>query len=129
MAPRTATTATGMRAEDALGRRGEDIAAWFLEQRGLVLLNRNWRCRDGELDIVATDGSRLVVAEVKTRSGSDFGTPAEAVTPAKAARIRRLASVWLSANRVGWCEVRFDVVAVLCPAGGEVRVEHLEGVF
>lgn len=129
MAPRTGPTATRTRAEDALGRRGEDIAARFLEQRGLVLLNRNWRCRDGELDIVATDGIRLVVAEVKTRSGTGFGTPAEAVTPAKAARIRRLASAWLSAHRVGWCEVRFDVVAVLCPAGGAVRVEHLEGAF
>lgn len=124
------TGVRAQRAKDALGRRGEDIAARFLEQqRGLVLLSRNWRCRDGELDIVATDGTRLVVAEVKTRSGTGFGAPAESVTEAKAARIRRLAAAWLAAHRVGWCEVRFDVVAVLSPPVGEVRVEHLEGAF
>lgn len=120
---------SGSRASDRLGRRGEDLAAEFLTASGLVVLDRNWRCRDGELDLVATDRARLVVCEVKTRSGPGFGSPAEAVTAAKATRIRRLAAAWLAAHRVGWCEVRFDVLAVRCPASGPATVEHLQGVF
>lgn len=112
-----------------LGRRGEDLAADYLARHGLVVLARNWRCRDGELDIVATDGRRLVVCEVKTRSGRGYGDPAEAVTRAKAERIRRIASAWLRAHQVGWCEVRFDVIAVHWPPGGPAGVEHLQGVF
>ncbi len=81
-----------------LGRHGEDVAAQYLAERGMVVLSRNWRCREGELDLVATDRKRLVVCEVKTRSGLGFGGPAEAVTPAKAARIRRLAVTWLPAG-------------------------------
>ncbi len=79
-----------MAAKDALGRRGEDVAVDYLEKRGLVVLSRNWRCREGELDVVATDADKLVVLEVKTRSGTGFGAPAEAVTGRKAARIRRV---------------------------------------
>ncbi|MGH4020459.1 MAG: YraN family protein [Pseudonocardiaceae bacterium] len=119
----------GSRASDRLGRRGEDLAAEFLAASGLVVLDRNWRCRDGELDLVATDRSRLVVCEVKTRSGDGFGTPAEAVTAVKAARIRRLAAAWLAAHHIGWCEVRFDVLEVWCPPSGQATVEHLRGVL
>ena len=118
-----------MAAKDELGRRGEDIAVRYLEHHGLVVLSRNWRCREGELDLVATDGERLVVCEVKTRSGTGYGEPSEGVTPAKAARIRRVTAAWLRAYRVGWCEVRFDVLAVLCPQDGPVTVEHLQGAF
>ena len=114
---------------DELGRHGEEVAAQYLAERGMVVLSRNWRCREGELDLVATDRKRLVVCEVKTRSGLGFGAPAEAVTPAKAARIRRLAASWLTSHRAGWCEVRFDVVAVLCPPQGPTTVTHLPGVF
>lgn len=113
----------------ALGADGEEIAARYLSDRGLVVLNRNWRCREGELDIVATDGNTLVVVEVKTRSGVGYGRPAEAVTPRKLARMRRLAQLWLAANRVRWVDVRFDVVAVLIGADGAVEVEHFPGVF
>lgn len=116
-----------------LGQRGEDVAAEHLATRGLVVLDRNWRCREGELDLVAADGDRLVVAEVKTRSGTGFGVPAEAVTPPKAARIRRLAQRWLAerhaAGAPGFEEVRFDVVAVLLAPGAAARVEHYEGAF
>ena len=125
--------ATGPRdagaAKDVLGRRGEDLAVEYLTGRGLVVLDRNWRRREGELDIVATDRSCLVVVEVKTRSGSGYGLPAEAVTPVKAARIRRLAQAWLAEHRVRWCEIRFDVVAVLAPPDREPTVEHYEGAF
>lgn len=113
-----------------LGRWGEDVAAGHLEAAGLVLLARNWRCREGELDLVAVeDGRRLVVCEVKTRSGRGFGAPAEAVSAAKAARIRVLTAAFLRAHRMGWVEVRFDVVSVLAPPGGPVTVEHLRGAF
>ncbi|MGH3777111.1 MAG: YraN family protein [Pseudonocardiaceae bacterium] len=114
---------------DELGRRGEDLAADYLTSAGLVVLSRNWRCREGELDLVVTDGERLIVCEVKTRSGTGYGEPSEGVTPAKAARIRRVTAAWLRAYRVGWCEIRFDVLAVLCPQDGTVTVEHLQGAF
>lgn len=123
------TAQAASRRSDALGKRGEDVAAEYLAGTGLVVLSRNWRCREGEVDLIATDGERVVVCEVKTRSATGYGEPAEGVTPAKAARIRRIAAEWLRAHRVGWCEIRFDVVAVLVPQGGPVTVEHLKGAF
>lgn len=114
---------------ESVGRWGEDLAADYLTRSGLVLLSRNWRCRDGELDLVATDRERLIVCEVKTRTASGYGEPSEAVTPAKAARIRRVTASWLRTHRVGWCEIRFDILAVLRPADGPVTVEHLRGAF
>lgn len=112
----------------ALGRAGERLAAEYLEQHGLVVLSRNWRCPQGELDIVATDARRVVVCEVKTRSGVDYGSPLEAVTPEKVRRLRQLAGVWLSEHGVRWCQVRFDVISVLWPPGGPARIEHREEV-
>lgn len=112
-----------------LGKRGEDLAAGYLESEGLVILSRNWRCRDGELDMVATDGNALVVCEVKTRSSEDFGTPAEAVHPTKAHRIRRATYEWLRRYGVHWCPVRFDVLAIIWPPNEPPRLEHLRGVF
>lgn len=84
----------------------------YLEENGIVVLARNWRCREGELDIVGTDGHTLVVCEVKTRSGLGYGTPAESVTREKVARIRRITSQWLSTRKVGWCPIRFDVIEI-----------------
>jgi putative endonuclease len=118
-----------MAAKDELGRRGEDVAVQYLEGRGLTVLSRNWRCRHGELDVVAADDSRLVVCEVKTRSGTRFGEPAEAVTGRKAARIRRLARLWLAAHHLPWTEVRFDVCAVLLEPGRPATVQHYESAF
>ena len=117
-----------MRAQDAVGRYGEDVAARFLTAAGLVVLERNWRCELGELDIVAREGRVLVVCEVKTRRGLGYGTPLEAVTPAKAARLRRLAARWLAERGVRPDEVRVDVVGVLRPSRGAARVEHVRGV-
>lgn len=116
-------------AKDVLGRRGEDLAAEHLCARGCEVLERNWRRREGELDLVARDGPRLLVVEVKTRSGTGFGLPAEAVTRVKAARIRRLAAAWLAEDGRRFDEVRFDVVAVLLPPGAPASVEHYEGAF
>jgi putative endonuclease len=127
----------------ALGRFGESVAADHLVASGLTVLARNWRCREGEVDIVALDGDVLVMCEVKTRRGVGFGTPLDAVTPAKAARLRRLACRWLADQRAGsaagaagitaefdrYAEVRFDVVSVLRPLSGPTTVEHLRGAF
>jgi putative endonuclease len=122
-----------MRVKDAVGRHGEDLAARHLEAAGLQILARNWRCREGELDIVARDGAVLVFAEVKTRSSLAFGAPAEAVNSAKSARIRQLALRWITAQRgepgsAFWSAVRFDVVAVLRRPDG-FQVTHLVGAF
>jgi putative endonuclease len=119
-----------MAAKDELGRRGEDLAAHYLERRGLVILSRNWRCRAGELDLVATDSTKLVVVcEVKTRSGVRYGLPAEAVDRRKAQRIRRVAQFWLAEYGVRWSGVRFDVLAVVAEPGHPVEVTHYEAAF
>lgn len=112
-----------------LGRRGEELAARHLAKLGFVVLSKNWRCREGELDLVATDGRTLVVCEVKTRTGAKFGDGAEAVTPDKMARIRRLTSHWLSAHHVGWCRIRFDVISIYVREDGEVALRHIEDAF
>lgn len=121
-----------MRAKDAIGRYGERVAARHLAQSGLTIIERNWRCPDGELDIVATEGAVLVFCEVKTRSTTDFGDPAEAVNGAKAVRLRRAALRWLAEARGEpryWPELRFDVVTVLCQPRGAARVAHLRGAL
>ena len=113
----------------ALGRRGEDLAARYLEHNGLVLLARNWRCPEGELDLVLTDGRQLVICEVKTRTSTHFGTPAESVTDDKASRIRRLTRRWLSTHRIPRCPLRFDVISILWPPDQTPKVHHLQGAF
>jgi len=117
-----------MRAKDVLGRYGEQVAARHLQESGLTILDRNWRCSDGELDIVATDGAVLVVCEVKTRSSRAFGAPLEAVTQQKAARLRRLAARWLAEHTIHPDEVRIDLVGVLVPPGRPAELEHARGV-
>lgn len=117
-----------MRAKDAVGRYGEKVATAYLVETGWVVLDRNWRGTRGELDVVARDGSTLVVVEVKTRRGTGFGHPAEAVTPEKIARLRRLTGEWISTHQVRPASVRIDVVAVVLPEAGAALVEHLVGV-
>jgi putative endonuclease len=112
-----------------LGRRGEDLAAKYLEEHGLVVLSRNWQCREGELDIVLTDGEQVVICEVKTRAGTGFGAPAEAVDEEKARRIRKAANKWLSEFRVPPCELRCDIVAILWPPEGRPRIQHIKEAF
>ncbi len=118
-----------MRAKDAVGRYGERVAAAYLADAGWQVLDRNWRCRAGELDIVALHGTELVVVEVKTRTGDGFGHPAEAVTARKLARLRRLAAQWLAAHDLRPTGVRVDVIAVRTARSGPARVEHLAGVL
>lgn len=118
-----------MRAKDAVGRYGEEVAARYLHGLGWAVLDRNWRGAGGEIDIVARDGDTVVVVEVKTRRGDRFGHPAEAVTAAKHARLRRLAAQWLAAHHVRPSGIRIDVVAVRPSAAGAARVEHLRGIL
>jgi putative endonuclease len=117
-----------VRAKDVLGQQGEQVAAGFLTEAGLMVLGRNWRCPDGEIDIIALDGRTLVICEVKTRSGVRFGTPLEAVTRLKAQRLRRLAIAWVRAHGLVFDQIRIDVVGVLRAASGEFSVEHVRGV-
>ena len=115
-----------MRAKDVRGRLGEDLAAAHLIAQGLIVLDRNWRCEVGEVDIVARDGDALVICEVKTRSSRRFGSPLEAVTPAKAARLRRLAACWVRAHDVRPQQIRIDLVGIVL--GREVpEIEHVRG--
>ena len=120
-----------MRVKDAVGRFGEDLAAAHLGAAGWHIVERNWRCADGEIDLIAIDGDILVFVEVKTRSTTAFGDPLEAVDAAKAVRVRRLASRWLADNRAGrgWRSVRFDVVAVVRLAPGGPALTHIAGAF
>jgi putative endonuclease len=108
-----------------LGRAGEDLAATWYAERGWRVVARNWRSgRTGELDVVALKGDVLVVCEVKARTTEAFGTPLEAVTPTKQARIRRLAAAYLATSGVRARRVRFDVAAVL-----DGHVEVVEDAF
>jgi len=119
-----------MRAKDAVGRFGERVAARYLDDQGIEVVERNWRCRFGEIDIVAHDraADELIFVEVKTRSGTGYGHPAEAVTHAKLARLRRLAGLWLGAHEARARGIRIDVVAILLPSAGRPQVEHLRSV-
>ena len=117
-----------MRAQDGLGQYGENVAAAHLRDAGLTILDRNWRCDIGEIDIVARDGDVLVVCEVKTRSGLGFGAPLEGVTARKAARLRRLAARWVHEQRVHPPDIRIDLVGVIQTGRGAAQVEHVRGV-
>ena len=114
-----------------LGTRGERLAAEHLERRGLRVLERNYRTRFGELDLVAFDGDRLVFCEVKTRRAGS-GLPWDALGSAKQARVRAMATQWLSdrPDRPHAHELRFDAIGITIDAQGQmVALEHLEGAF
>ena len=115
----------------ALGRYGEQLAAEHLTASGMTVLARNWRCERGELDLVLRDVDGTVVfCEVKTRSGTGFGEPAEAVGAVKARRVRALAARWLAEHRPsGTGEVRFDVVSVVRRRGWAPTLVHLRAAF
>lgn len=118
-----------MRAKDAIGRYGEDVAVRHLRESGLEIVERNWRCAEGEIDIVARERGALVICEVKTRSSAACGLPVEAVTRKKADQLRRLALLWLQQHPAGGADVRFDVVSVMRRPAGAAAVEHVRGAF
>jgi putative endonuclease len=113
-----------------LGSSGEDaVAAWY-EAAGYRVVDRNWRCRDGELDIVVTRGDTLAFCEVKTRASTRFGAPVEAVTATKQRRLRGLAARWLAEHATTRRRaVRFDVASVTRRPDGQLTIELLAGAF
>ena len=117
------------RTTDAVGAYGERVAQQRLVEAGMVVLDRNWRCATGELDLVALDAGVIVFCEVKTRRGDAYGRPAEAIRPDKVRRLRRLATRWLAESEVRPRDLRFDVVEVLPQARGATLVEHIRAAF
>ena len=115
-------------ARGAVGAYGERVAVEHLVGQGFVVLDRNWRCRFGELDVVARDGGALVAVEVKTRRSEACGHPLESLTPVKVRRLRQLMAHWLAEHDEHAREVRLDAVAVLRPATGPAVVQHVRGV-
>jgi len=116
-------------ARQALGAYGETLAARLLTtERGMRLLDRNWRCAEGELDLVLRDGDVLVACEVKTRRDHGCGSPHEAVDPVRLDRLHRLVWRWAEQHDVHPEEVRVDLVAVLRPRRGPSQLEHVAGL-
>ena len=120
------TTAAG---RVALGQYGERVAERHLVAEGLVVLDRNWRCDEGEIDLVLREDGVLVVCEVKTRSSVSHGYPHEAVGDTKLERLQRLAGRWAEAHGIRPAGVRIDLVAVLRPQRGPAVVEHVRGLL
>jgi putative endonuclease len=116
------------RQNGALGAYGERVAARRLVEDGLVLLDRNWRCDLGEIDLVLRDDDVLVFCEVKTRTGTAYGHPLEAVDPLKTDRLVRLAGRWMEQHGVTGAAVRFDMVGVVRQQRGAALVEHVRGL-
>ncbi|GIJ45824.1 UPF0102 protein [Virgisporangium aliadipatigenens] len=116
--------------KNAVGAYGERRAvAYLTAEAGMWVLERNWRCAEGEVDLVCRDGDTIVFVEVKTRRSGRFGAPVEALVPDKVERLRRLASLWLAEHRPGRVDVRFDVVSVWRPLRGRALVDHVRGAF
>ncbi|MGY1438294.1 YraN family protein [Streptomyces reniochalinae] len=122
------------RARSALGRYGEDLAARRLREAGMTVLERNWRCAEGEIDLIARDADAVVICEVKTRRAAPFQHPMEGLPPAKTARLRRLAARWLTEcwiARYGQPPVggvRIDLVGIVLPDRGAPVLQHVRGV-
>jgi len=110
-----------------IGTYGEDIACHYLQQAGLCIIDRNWQRAGGEIDLIATDGSVLVFVEVRTRSTRSFGSAEESVDWRKQRQVRKMATLYLSEQRRGYRQFRFDVVAVYL-TGRERKVERVHHV-
>ena len=109
---------------------GENLAVEHLTSLGLQVLDRNWRCRYGELDIIAADGATrtAVFVEVKTRTSDHFGGVEQAVTPEKVRRLRRLAGLWLAGQDGSWAKVRIDVIGVRIGRQRSPEITHVQAV-
>ena len=115
-----------------VGRIGEDLAVDHLVAQGLRLVERNWRCALGELDVVVAEqtarGTVAVFCEVKTRTGLGYGGPLESITYAKVRRLRSLAAEWLAMHRWRPDDIRLDAVGVIMLAGREPQIDHVRGI-
>ena len=117
-----------MAVKDDLGRRGEQLATSYLEGKRYVIVERNWRCPLGEIDIVASIGDTIAFVEVKTRSGVDFGHPFEAITVQKLARLRRLAGAWCETHPGRYGGIRIDAIGIVGDDPVTGTLEHLEAL-
>ena len=111
-----------------LGKAGEDLAARYLQKNGYAIIHRNYRCRSGEIDIIASHQATLVFIEVKTRSTNRFGTPAEAVTRRKQQQISRVAEEYLAQNGLFTSPARFDVLSIVND-GSQSHITHITDAF
>lgn len=128
--PRTELSIRGDRGRRHLGRHGEKIAADYLTGCGWQILARNWRCRYGEIDLIARSGDGpgvIIFCEVKTRAGLGFGPPLEAITVAKMRRLRRLAGCWLDETGQQPAQIRIDAIGVLLLGGRQPDITHIQG--
>jgi putative endonuclease len=112
-----------------LGARGEEIAASYLRGQKFTIIERNFRCKGGEVDIVARDGKTFVFVEVKARSSLSFGSPQASVTPFKQRQISKAALTWLAKNRLKDVNARFDVIAIILKDHEVPQIEHLRNAF
>ncbi len=112
-----------------IGATGEEEVSRYLKTKGMSVLDRNWRIKGGELDLVCEEGNTIVFVEVKTRRSTVFGTPFDAITPEKAFRLQRLALAWMATNQRWGQNYRIDAVGVLMDERGICEVEHRIGVL
>ena len=117
------------RARSDLGLRGEELAAKELRRLGYEILERRWRCRVGEIDIVARDGDTVVVVEVKTRARNDHVSPVDAVDHRKQRKLVALARAYAQAHVPGHVPIRFDIVGITASPGKRPEIEHLPNAF
>ncbi|WP_183355694.1 YraN family protein [Geomonas silvestris] len=117
------------RGNSSFGERGESMAATYLQGQGFTIVERNFRCVCGELDIIAREGRTIVFVEVKCRNNVNYGPPQLAVTPFKQRQISKAALVWLSKKKLYDAEARFDVVAIVARKGEVPVIEHIRDAF
>ncbi len=111
-----------------VGQLGENLATAHLRRAGWLILDRNWRCRTGEIDIVGLDGATVVICEVRTRHGARAGTGVESVTPRKVRRLRQLAWLWVQHRGARPTALRIDVIGVQIDERGRPTITHVRGV-
>ncbi|MGW8956194.1 YraN family protein [Paenibacillus sp. NPDC055715] len=113
----------------AKGALGEQAAASFLENLGYRIIERNWRCRSGEMDLIAAQEDILVFIEVRSRSSFNYGTPAESITARKITQVRQTAAVYLHMNGIGDIPIRFDMISVRLIDETAVVTDHIIEAF
>lgn len=111
------------------GKQGEDIAAEFLESKGIRVLERNYQFQKEEIDIIAYNGRQIIFAEVKTRRSTVFGEPEDAVTDKKKKSMYNVAEAWLYERKMDGAPVRFDIISIVLLSGKDPRIRHFEGAF
>jgi len=112
-----------------LGADGEDAVSQYLQARGMRVIDRNWRIKGGELDLVCEERGSIVFVEVKTRTSNMYGTPFDAITPDKAFRLQRLALAWMAMNHRWGQDYRIDVAGVWMDGFGSCEIEHRKAVL